>query len=111
MAVTGQNLRQNHLTPFKKFRQSVAGPSSYAAGGFTVNVKDARGVEIALVDCIGTLLTSPTVEYSAQIEPNPSGNTVRIICYGSPSTGSTFIEVANGTNLSGCRFEITAYGY
>jgi hypothetical protein len=83
---------------------SVAGPTSYATGGFTVTIEDLSRIEDAVVIAGGG--------YLAEVA-SISGNTVTIVVryfdYAATAAG-TAIEVPSGTDLSGVTFRIIAIG-
>jgi len=85
----------------------VAGPTSYAAGGFDVTVSELGEVIAGFVIAGGG--------YLAEIDwANSSKNKLRVKAYyfdyDAAGDGAA-IEVADGTDLSGVYFTIVAFGW
>jgi len=85
----------------------VSGPSSYTTGGFNVVVGELGEIQAAIVKAGSG--------YDADIDfANSSGNTLRIKAYYYDYTASAAgaaKEVAAGTDLSGVKFTIIAFGW
>jgi len=98
--------------PSMKYRniqvKTVAGPSSYAAGGFTVIMDKLRKITAAFV------LVSPNLEANNLVmvpRVTWSGNTITIIIRQIDVTGTSpvaWAEAASGTNFSGYNFIVLA---
>lgn len=73
-----------------------AGPSSYATGGFNIEISDLAKVDIAYV-------ANVTGGYTGEIA-EINGNVVKVKVYSSAGT-----EVSAGTDLSGVTVKIMAY--
>ncbi|MEM1551567.1 MAG: hypothetical protein QXH03_02720 [Candidatus Bathyarchaeia archaeon] len=104
-------------TPLKKYLKTivktVAGPSSYPSGGFSVSIGELQKVLAAIVQDVGG------GEYLPQVA-GISGNTVTIkvrdnieqaVNEGGSSTYTIGGEVSAGSDLSGVKFQIIAFGY
>lgn len=85
----------------------VAGPTSYATGGFDVVVEELSEVVAAFAIADGGYLAS--VDFA-----NSSKNKVRVVAYyfdyDAEADGAA-IQAAAGTNLSGVNFTIIAFGW
>jgi len=100
MSATG---RLEH-PPYALAVESVSGPTSYPAGGFSVTLTRLRRVINAFVDADGG--------YKAEVV-GIDGNRVTIMArqYDYPAAAAgPAIEVPAGTDLSGVTFRITAVG-
>ena len=89
---------------FKGWSGSVAGPTAYTTGGFTVSIPDLSVVYDAVVSAGGG--------YLAEVA-SISGNTltIKVYYFNYPGTAAgAAIEVPAGTDLSGVRFRILAVG-
>ena len=83
---------------------SSAGPSSYAAGGFTVSIPELKEVYSAFVEAGSG--------YLAEVA-SISGNTVTIKAYQfdyAATAAGAAVEVPDATDLSGVTFKILAIG-
>jgi len=91
---------------FKLAIVDVTGPSSYAAGGFTVNLPIKTIVAYAVK-------ARPMANLIADLDT--SGGTPKVVAYQIVSAGSgtpaTISEIPAGTDLSGYTFQIWAIGY
>ncbi len=87
--------------------KKVAGPSSYATGGFTITMDEIREIEDAVVSMVdGNNMYKVSYSYS--------GNKITVqvyqLGYDSGTSSLTISEVADGTDLSGISFAIIAVG-
>jgi len=110
MPIIANLLKPRGRAKRKFFADAVAGPSSYAAGGFTVSTglstienlvvqvrpQDGRGDGIVV-----------GIEYSV------SGGDITIVVDDLDTTAATpaWAEVAGGTDLSNLTFDVLAVGY
>jgi len=81
---------------YKIYIGSVAGPSSYSTGGFTVTVSELASISNAIVVAGGG--------YIAEVA-SISGNTITVKAYSGAGT-----EVTDGTDLSTVTFIVLAVG-
>jgi len=97
----------------RRVSRSVAGPTSYPAGGFTVTIGELDRIQYCrVVARTEELLKATDINYS--VEYSWSGNVVTIAVYVQTVTNAagaaTWGEIAAGTNLSGITFEIRVEG-
>jgi len=101
------------MNPLSKFLKGPvvveqAGPASYAAGGFQVQVGNFRVVKIADV-----YIKDDNTPYKVG-EVSISGNNVTVKVYklsADTTTGEISTAEATGDDLSGITFKVVAYGY
>jgi len=106
MAITWEDVKGRLRRPFGKKAgepkvvvKRVAGPSSYATGGFDVTVEE-------LSEIIAGFVVAGS-GYTADIDfANSDKNKLRIIAYSAADT-----EVTAETDLSGVNFTIIAFGW
>ena len=93
----------------KLVRKSVAGPASYASGGFTVDLPEIRDIVYILKD---GGVTGGGYIYNVDLGTNPNQVKIKAFYfdYAAAAAGAA-IEVAAGTNLSGETFTIVVVGY
>jgi len=97
----------------RRVSRSVAGPTSYPTGGFTVTIGELDRIQhCRVVARTEELLKATDINYS--VEYSWSGNVITIAVYVQTVTNAagaaTWGEIAAGTNLSGVTFEIRVEG-
>jgi hypothetical protein len=95
----------------KKIVQTVVtGPSSYAAGGFTVTIGELSKIHAAKVSVRSNLKVS---NYVHAVDYTVSGNTITFVVYRIDVTAaapSAWSEVPSGSDISALTLEVVAVG-
>lgn len=86
--------------------KSVAGPTSYASGGFTITFGEVEKILNAAVQCDRSqILEASDTAYGLRV--TFTGNTVRVVVVVASTVGAgpnAWAEIATGTNLSARTF-------
>ena len=103
------------VVPLKKYLKeivkSVAGPASYATGGFAITIGELESIALAHVKERTNIEAADLVR---QVRYSWTGNAITVIVRQINTTTASptaWAEIGAGTDLSGISFDAVAKGY
>ena len=108
------------VSDFKTFFKTVQGPAAYVTDGVYYKFIDMRGLEKAFLNCRiydaqGKLVPGYSAHCECLCDPDEVYGTVtlhvKVYYCDSRAPGSTFVEVADETDLSSMYIDVVGVGY